>query len=362
MQYSIALSLTERVGSVTMRQLLERFGAAEAVMKAGLDRLLAEGVSPFVARKISEQTLDRAKSIIEQCERQGVRILVYGMPGYPEAFAECADAPSVIYVRGAVDFNEGKWVSVVGTRYASPTGLSTCDRVVRELAFTFPDLVVVSGLALGIDKAAHQAALKYQVKTVAVMAGWVDDIVPRSHYHLARRILDAGGAIVSEQPPGAVIEKSSFLQRNRLIAGLSPVTIVVESAIRGGSLTTADIALSYHKELFALPGSIQESSMAGTNMLIRSNKAVMYQSAEDVAQVLGWERSKRREVPMLEDVDLPEHLKQAYERLEPTGKYDIESLCQLWELEHTWEASSVVNQLRVKGLIKVDPYRCYYKG
>lgn len=342
-----------------MRRLLGAFGSSEAVMSADVETLMEVGVSLRVAQEIAGgETLARAQSIIDLCERSGIRVLTIGMPDFPNAFAECPDAPCVLYVRGSVDFNSGKWLSVVGTRNATQNGILAAGRVVRDVALQYPDAVIVSGLAFGIDKAAHSAALQYRLRTVAVMAGWVDDIVPRSHYYLARQILEAGGAIVSDMPPGTVIDRGNFLSRNRLVAGLSEATIVVESAARGGSLVTADIAVSYGKELFALPGPIGEPMCEGTNMLIRSNKAIMYQSVEDVALALGWRRSTRVAEPVL--TALAPKLKQAYEAFPLGARLDAETLAELWEVP-LWEASSIVGQLRAKGLLAVDPYKCYYK-
>lgn len=342
-----------------MRRLLAAFGSAERVMGADVETLTGAGVSLRVAQEIaSGETLSRAMGIIDLCERTGIRILTVGKPDFPRAFAECPDAPCVLYVRGAVDFNSGKWLSVVGTRNATSDGVVNTGRVVRDIALLFPDAVIVSGLAFGIDKAAHCAALQNRIKTVAVMAGWVDDIVPRSHYYLARQILDAGGAIVSDMPPGTVIDRGNFLSRNRLVAGLSEATVVVESAARGGSLVTADIAVSYNKELFALPGPIGVPTCEGTNMLIRSNKAIMYQSAEDVALALGWTSAAPAEAART--ATLPPRLQQAYEAFPAGARLDAEGLAELWNVP-LWEASSLVGQLRARGLLAADPYRCYYK-
>lgn len=363
MEHSIALSLVPGVGSKNMRRLLAGFGTARAVLCAGVEQLMEAGASLRTAQLIaSGETTARARSIIDQCTRTGVRILVDGMPGFPKAFAECPDAPCVLYVRGDIDFNNGRWLSVVGTRNATPGGLAAAERLVRDIVLPYPDTVIVSGLAFGIDKAAHASALKYHAKTVAIMAGWVDDIVPRTHYYLARQILEAGGAIVSDMPPGTVIDRGNFLSRNRLVAGLSQATIVVESAARGGSLVTADIAASYQKELFALPGPLDAPASEGTNMLIRSNKAIMYQSAEDLVQALGWVRSAGRtpKSPFATPVSLTPRQQKAYDTFPAGQRLDAENLADLWCVP-LWEASSLVGQLRAKGLVAVDPYKCYYK-
>ncbi len=358
MKYAVALSLLPHVGPKNMRLLLDTFGSAERAMTADVEELIAAGASLKAAQEIvGGTTLSQAESILDHCEHAGIRVLTRGEADFPQAFAECVDAPCVLYVRGNIDFNSGHWLSVVGTRKASSAGITATGMVVRDVAMLFPDTVIVSGLAFGIDKAAHAAALQYRLKTVAIMAGWVDDIVPQSHYYLARQILSAGGAIVSDRPPGSVIDKASFLSRNRLVAGLSQATIVVESAAKGGSLVTADIAAGYGKELFALPGPIGVPMNEGTNMLIRSSKAIMYQSAEDLADTLGWKRSVPKPVAVAE---LAPRLRRAYEAMPDGERLDAEQLAERWEVP-LWEASSLVGQLRAKGLVAVDVYRCFYK-
>ncbi len=364
--YTIALSLTEGVGGRTLPRLAELFGSPRAVLEAPSEALEAAGITPALVRSLVSSpggALERARALSDFCRGQGVRILVRGSEGYPAELLECSDAPWVLYVRGEVDFNAGRWLSVVGTRNATPHGVSACDRMIRDIALNFPDAVIVSGLAFGIDKAAHLAALKYGLKTVAVMAGWVDDIVPRSHYGLARQILAAGGAMVSDMPPGTIIRGGNFLSRNRIVAGLGSATVVVESAIRGGSLVTADLASSYEKALFAHPGRTDDPASEGTNALIHSNKAEMYHSVEDVAQALRW----RRSTPVLSSAAdtrgrLSEKLQRVLDIL-PAGAdadhFDLEQAAE-WLGVELHEASSLLGQLMARGLVACDPYRLYY--
>lgn len=357
MLYDVALTLTAKVGPKNIKKLLDAFGTAGNIFSAGYDALRSAGLSHGPAKEIAGGVhLARGEEIIDSCRQQGIRILTAQMPEFPRNFTECADSPHVLYVRGNVDFNRGNWVSVVGTRKATDDGVVNCQRVVRDLALSFPEVVIVSGLAFGIDKTAHLAALKNGVTTVAVMAGWVDDIVPKSHYYLARQILENNGAIISEMPPGTVIERGNFLCRNRLIAGISEATIVVESASRGGSLVTADIAGSYHKEVFALPGRFGDTVAEGTNMLIRTQKAVMYQSVRDITDMLGWSVDTVEKKPVF----LGERLTKFYELIPAGKRLDLEELASLWN-EPLHSGSSIAGQLRAAGLLAVDAYKMYYK-
>lgn len=350
-----------------MSALLERFGTSRAVMQASASELAAVGLSAKLIGAItSGETTVRANEIMTQCQSSGIRIVTRDCDAFPQQLRECADAPHVLYVRGeGVDFNRGRWLSVVGTRGATPTGITACDCLVRDAAILYPDTVIVSGLAFGIDKAAHVAALKYGIKTVAVMAGWVDDIVPRSHYYLARQILEAGGAIVSDMPPGTVIDRGNFISRNRIVAGLSPATIVVESAARGGSLITADLADSYNKQLFAMPGRVGDPATDGTNALIYSNKATMYHSMQQVAQALHWAEpgvaAAAHQAPRVDTATLHPRLLTLYNILPDDGHLAVDQIADIADIP-IYEASSLLLKLKSLHLVDVDEYRLYYKS
>lgn len=361
MIHDLAMTLIDRVGPRTAAMLVELFPSAQQALSADHQTLTEAGVSPVVASSIiknREAALQRAMSIAGQCAQSGVAIIAKGSPHYPTLLAECIDSPHIIYVRGYIDFNRGKWLSVVGTRNATQNGITQTSEVIRDIAQAYPDAVIVSGLAFGIDKAAHLAAMENKLPTVAVMAGWVDDIVPRANYAVARQILHSGGAIISDMPPGTVIQGANFLSRNRLIAGISHGTIVVESAAKGGSLVTADIALSYDRELFALPGRLEDTEHQGTNMLIKSNKATLYQDVSDIAQTMGWVRQTfMKQNPSL----LPDYLRQTFEAIADTEPFTLDTLCENMGIGIS-EASSRIIQLEVRGFVKSIQGRMYQKS
>lgn len=361
MLHTLALTLTPKVGPCTLSLLIDRFGSAEAITAMSYDQLKEAGVSSSVALSLtSDNIMDKARNVMELCQRSNIRILVRGTEQYPALLNECDDAPWVLYVRGELDFNRGRWVSVVGTRKATEHGLYDTERLVTGLGAAYEDLVVVSGLAFGIDKAAHVSALNHSIPTVAVMPGWVDDITPRSHYYVARRILGSKGAVVSDMPPGTAIARGSFLSRNRIIAGLSHATVVVESAAKGGSLITADIASSYNREVFAMPGRSDDSACQGTNNLIKSSRAILYQEVSDIAQSMGWPRTETRqgiETP----TDLPPALAAVFCTMPDTEPITLDEICQKLELS-VGQASSALMHLEVRGLIKSLPGRLYQKA
>lgn len=359
--HDIAITLIPKIGARTASTLIEAFGSAETVMTSDTESLSEVGVAEAIIKSITQNrdaALARAAAIVEQCHRSGITILIKSTEHYPRLLAECPDSPNVLYVRGELDFNNGKWLSVVGTRSATQSGIEQTDKMVADIARNYPEAVIVSGLAFGIDKAAHCAAIRNKIATVAVMAGWVDDITPRANYNVARTILDGRGAIVSDMPPGTVITGSNFLSRNRIIAGLSSATIVVESAARGGSLVTADIALSYDRELFAIPGRIDDDEHQGTNMLIKSSKAILYQDISDIAQALSWVRASFK---AQDPSSLPEYLRQTFETMPDTAPFTLDEICEAMGVT-TSEASSRIIQLEIRGFVKSIQGRMYQKA
>lgn len=287
----LALTLHPELGCRTAIHLLECFGSAEAVFAASAGELVRRAeLKPALARSLCRREYHQAaERELAFCERNRIRPVAAGDESYPRRLLECADYPHVIYLKGGPELSGGHWLSVVGTRKATPYGQKMCDRLIGELSALFPDLVVVSGLAYGIDVAAHRAAMQHGVRTVAVLGHPLTHIYPQAHTETARRIVSLGGTLISEYPSTARPDKAGFVQRNRLIAGLSDGTVIVESAARGGSLITADMAGGYHREVMAVPGRVGDRCAEGTNALIRSLKAQMVCSGADIAEILGWE-------------------------------------------------------------------------
>lgn len=362
--YDIALSLMPKIGTRRQAQLIEVFGSSERVLRASVDELRAAQLNEQIISALGAGVpYAQAEHIIEICQVRNIRVISRGEEAYPQLLDQCPDAPQVLYVNGGLDFNLGKWVAIVGTRKATIAGVNYVDHMVSSLASNFSDTVIVSGLAFGIDKAAHSAAMHHKLPTVAVMAGWVEDIVPPSHHYVARQILAAGGAIVSDMPPGSPIRGGSFLSRNRIIAGLSHATIVAESGVKGGSLVTADIAASYNRPVFAVPGRSEDENFAGTNALIKNSKAILYQDVSDMAVEMGWRREKlvtAAENPALTG-QLTGQLLTVFTSMPDTEPVTLEEVSEKCDIAlHT--ASSVLMALETRGLIKSLQGRLYQKA
>ncbi|MCH5230777.1 MAG: DNA-processing protein DprA [Muribaculaceae bacterium] len=208
---------------------------------------------------------------------------------YPPQLAETPDPPLILYKLGEAPLDLDYMVAVVGTRKPTPYGLDFCNRIVDEIGDYFPDVEIISGLAYGVDAAAHRKALEKNLKTVAVVAHGLNMIYPAANRNLAKEIIRSGGAILSEYPFGVQPFKPNFLARNRIVAGLSDVTIVVESNIKGGAMSTANYAFLYNRDVMALPGRSIDDLSSGCNLLIRKNKAHLVTCAADLIEVTGWQ-------------------------------------------------------------------------
>lgn len=287
----LALQLTPRLGVKGIVHLLEVFGDARAIFAASREELIGRAeLSPTVADTLLHRSgFAAAERELRYCHKHQIEPIASTDAAYPQLLREIPDYPHIIYIQGDPAALNGQLLSVVGTRSASSYGEEQCTRLIRELGERIPQLVVVSGLAYGIDGAAHRAALSYGVRTVAVVANTLPNITPALHSRMAREIVDKGGVVMSELHSEAKQKGVFYLARNRLIAGLSAGTILIESPASGGSLNTAAHADSYHRTVMAMPGRPTDRQAQGTNHLIRTHKAQLISSAADVIEELQWD-------------------------------------------------------------------------
>jgi len=290
--YLIGLTDLKGVGDVLAHQLLHYFGSAEAIFKA--NRTLLEktpGIGSFTAEKIDNARSDalrRAEKELAFIEKNKISLFAITNDDYPKRLKECQDAPVVFYYRGTADLNATKIISIVGTRRMSEYGRKLIEILIRDLAGMFPDMLIVSGLAYGVDVCAHRQAMRNRLPTIGVLAHGFDRIYPAAHRNLAAEMLGNGG-LLTDFMSGTNPDRENFLQRNRLIAGLADATVIVESAMKGGSLVTADIAFSYGRDVFAFPGRTSDEYSSGCNRLIQMNKAGLITSANDLVMALCWD-------------------------------------------------------------------------
>ena len=291
--HSLALSLTPGLGGTLCRRLASLARPADlfAMSRPQLAALLGPS-HPAVAAILGRNGLARAESELRICEQHHIKPLFFTDPDFPRRLntADTADCPALLYTLGDADLNAERTVAVVGTRRATPAGKANTETLVGGLSHLSSP--VVSGLAYGIDTAAHTAALAAGLPTVAVLGHGLDRIYPPANRNLAAQIIAAGGALVTEYPFGTPINPRQFPARNRIIAALADATVVVEAAAKGGALITATLAAGYHRQVFAFPGRLSDPYSEGTNALIATHKALLVRHADDLAAALNWPLSQ----------------------------------------------------------------------
>ncbi|HBA13239.1 MAG TPA: DNA-protecting protein DprA [Bacteroidales bacterium] len=357
----LTLNRIEGLGCIGAKLLYERFGSAQEIFRSR-DHL--KELIPGVSRKLIEALEDSgySSSVREELdfiEKHGIRCITPSDSDYPVRLRDCHDAPLLLFMLGNANLNAAKIVSIVGTRKATDYGRRMCSTFVEELYRICPDVVVVSGLALGIDIEAHKASLSAGCFTWAVLAHGLDQIYPPSHRNIAKSILDRG-ALITEFTGQTQPFKANFVKRNRIIAGLADAVVVVESRAKGGSLITAEIAESYNRDCFAFPGSVGDPCSVGCNELIRENRAALITSATDFVNAMGWSCDSDN-TPLQKTLPfaLTDDEQRVFERigLKAHGVH-INTIIVDCNIPYT-KLMTVLFSLEMKGLIKTSPGALY---
>ena len=285
--YQIALTLVPNIGDVHAKALINLYGDAQSIFKAKRKELDAiEGIGMVRAKSIKDFTDFSSSEVeIKFIEKYKITPLFLTDENYPKRLLNCYDSPALLYYRGTADLNTSKIISIVGTRNNSDYGKQVCEKFIDTLHAE--NILVVSGLAFGIDSIAHKAALKNNLQTVAVLAHGLDRIYPQQNKALAKQITEQGGLLtdfISNTNP----DKQNFPKRNRIVAGMCDAVVVIESGKKGGSLITAELGNSYNKDVFAIPGRINDTKSEGCNYLIKNNKAALINSADDFLEMMNW--------------------------------------------------------------------------
>ena len=286
--YEIALTLIQGVGDVVGKKLVAYCGGAEAVFcetKKAMTKIpnITESI---VDNIMSLNVLKRAEEEIKFVEKNEITPLFYLDSQYPKRLQHCHDSPMLLYYKGKADLNAPKVVGVVGTRNISDYGKYVTENVIEELSAD--NVLIVSGLAYGVDAAAHRAALKYDLATVGVLGHGMQTVYPAENRKLSQKMLEKGG-VLTEFISGTKPDRENFPQRNRIVAGMVDCLLVVESALKGGAMITAEIANSYDREVFAVPGRVGDIYSEGCNHLIKINKANLLTNAADIRYIMRWD-------------------------------------------------------------------------
>jgi DNA processing protein len=357
--YQIALTMAENIGDIRAKTLIGVYGDAASVFKAparqlarvdGIGSLAAEGIKSFADFKTCEEEIDFIN-------RYNIRPLFFTDPGYPRRLLNCYDSPSLLYYKGTADLNADRVVSIVGTRSNSDYGRTACEKIIEELRGE--NILIASGLAYGIDSISHRAALENKLSTVAVVAHGLDRIYPPVNKQLAKEMMVNGG-ILTDFRSSTNPDRQNFPRRNRIVAGICDALIVIESNFKGGSLITAEIANSYNKDIFAVPGRISDTRSAGCNYLVKANKASLITDAQDLLKMMNWKQQKPLERKQQRElfVTLTDNERIITNMLATIDMMRIDELFSRCNLSSGNMAEALL-MLEMQGIIQALPGKCY---
>ncbi|HSN60120.1 MAG TPA: DNA-processing protein DprA [Ferruginibacter sp.] len=357
--YQVALTLTPNIGDVHAKALINIYGDAAAIFKAPKKQLEnIEGIGSIRAGSIKAfKDFTSCEAEIKFIEKYKITPLFITDENYPKRLLNCYDSPSLLYYRGNADLNKINIVSIVGTRNHSEYGKQQCEKLIEELKEE--NILIVSGLAFGIDTIAHKASLKNNMHTVGVLAHGLDRIYPAQNKILAKQMTEQGG-LLTDFISGTNPDKQNFPKRNRIVAGICDALVVIESGKKGGSLITAELANSYNKDVFALPGRVIDSKSEGCNFLIKNNKASLITGATDLLELMNWVpkekklQKKQREL----FIELTPEEKIVVDILQQQGNIQIDELYFKTGLSSSAVAAALL-MLEMQGIVTVMPGKLY---
>ncbi|WP_186756879.1 DNA-processing protein DprA [Echinicola salinicaeni] len=360
--YSIALSLIPQLGPNIFKTIISYCGSAQEFFNMARGKAAKiPGIGPKLLeiRKQKLEFLKKAEKVMADCSKHQINIHCYLDKSYPTRLKSYLDSPVLLFTKGNINLNPEKSIGIVGTRNASDYGKLTTRKIVESLAPFQP--TVISGLAYGIDITAHRAALDFGLPTISVLGNSLESIYPATHNSTANKMMENGG-LLSEYKVGTVLNANNFPARNRIIAALSDALIVVEAAKRGGALITAEIAYSYNREVFAVPGNLQNTYSEGCNNLIKSMKASIYTGPKDIQEALSWETGNKKKNPEKPNkIDLskfPIEEQTILKLLSDNQELEIDNLSWQSQIPVSQLASLLLN-LEFQGLIKSFPGKKY---
>ena len=356
--YLLALQAVDGVGDIIAKKLLMHFGSAEAVFKAKTTQLAAiEGIGTILLKNLKDQSVfAKAERELQFIASRQLTVTSYQDTKYPERLKHCFDSPLVLFSSGNIDLQNQKTISIVGTRQITSYGLEFCRKFMEELAPMNP--VIVSGFAYGVDIAVHQLAMENNLQTIGVVAHGLNQIYPKSHKKYVAKMEENGG-FMTEFWSSSNPDKENFVRRNRIVAGMTEATIVIESAERGGSLITANLANDYNRDVFAVPGRVFDKYSQGCNTLIKTQKANVLTSASDLIYMLNWDIEK--EVKSIQKqlfVALDDDEQKIYDYLLQSGKELLDVIALRCDFP-IYKISGILLNMELKGVIRPLPGKLF---
>lgn len=359
--YQLALTEIPNIGCVHAKILAQEFGSAEKIFKAKQQVLeKIEGIGEVRARSIkSFHDFSKAEEEIGFIEKYKIKPLFITDKNYPQRLLNCYDSPTLLFYKGDADLNASKIAAIIGTRNHTEYGKQVTEKLIKDLAAQ--NVVIISGMAFGIDAVAHKATIKNNLVTVGVLAHGLDQIYPPEHTHLAKDMLKHGGGLITEFRSKTKPDKHNFPTRNRIVAGMTDATIVIETGIKGGSMITAELANGYNKDVFAVPGKVNDNKSAGCNFLIKSNKAILLTDAQELVEVMGWEeRSRKSEVRRQKEIfiELSNDERVIVDILKEKEQVHIDELNLRSGISSSAMAAAILN-LELQGVVSTLPGKLY---
>jgi DNA processing protein len=356
--YQIALTLVPNLGVVYAKLLLDYFGNAENIFKAKFkDLCRVEGIGVVRAKAITDfNNFKEAEEEIKFIEKHHIQTIIIGEDNYPKRLLHCYDAPTILFYRGNVDLNTSKILSIIGTRSNTEYGKQVTQNIIEQLQ-PF-NVLIVSGLAFGIDAIAHKAAMQNNLPTIGVLAHGLKSIYPSLHKNLAKEMLLNGG-LLTEFKSNTKADRFNFPQRNRIVAGMADATIVIETDAKGGSMITAEMAYNYNKDVFAVPGKIYDNKSSGCLNLVQQNKAILLSNPQQIITELGWQTSKKTKPKQKElFIEFTSHEKVIVELLKQSKTISIDELFIKSGLSSSSVAAALLN-LEMQNIVTCLPGKQY---
>lgn len=356
----LALLKTEGIGDVVAKKLLNHCGTAENIFSAKASQLASiDGIGDFIIKKIKAKSgFTQAESEYNFISNNAISVHYYQDETYPTRLKHCVDSPLLLFSSGNINLNTQKIISIVGTREVTSYGIDFCKKLIEDLAPLNP--IIVSGFAYGVDIVAHKAAMEHNLQTIGVVAHGLNQIYPKSHKKYVAKMEENGG-FMSEYWSTSNPEKENFVKRNRIVAGMCEATIVIESAEKGGSLITANLANEYNRDVFAVPGRISDKYSQGCNNLIKTQRANLLTSAADILYILNWELQEKEskkgvQKQLFVTLDLEEQ--KVYDYLLKNGKQLLDIIALECDMQ-VFKISSLLLNMELKGCIRPLPGKLF---
>mgnify|MGYP006189561113 CR=1 FL=1 len=357
--YTLALLQVEGVGDIVAKKLIHHCGSAEKVFQTKKNKLATiDGVGEVLIKKLTDASVFKlAEQEIKFIERENITFCSFLDESYPERLKHCIDGPTVLFSSGEIDLHSKRTISIVGTRQITSYGIDFCKKLIEDLSPLNP--VIVSGFAYGVDIVAHQAAMENNLQTIGVLAHGLNQIYPKTHKKYIAK-MEQNGGFFTEFWSSSNPDKENFVRRNRIVAGISEATIVIESAERGGSLITATLANDYNRDVFAVPGRTTDKYSLGCNNLIKTQRAHLLTSAADLIYILNWELDAKttKSVQKQLFVSLEEEEQKVYDYLLKKGKELMDIIALECDFP-IYKISGILLNMELKGVVRPLPGKLF---